>query len=410
MTDDYLDEGRPLIEVVSGEESECSAAASSLIKEIQYDDSHVASVMETRMLIQLLSAALSVMFVISVLYHAAALLSSELSISPSTSVSEHSQRLAAWRAYSHAMAVNNNVTNQSDSACVPHSMLPDQCHVPAPDHSIVTRIDLAMTICGDGILPMALTALKSYYFHRHSSVNLTVHLLSDKPDTHQQWFNQSISKDWPPTVHKHVHLQFHNVSALHTNHSQYLDMFKQCSTVRLFLTELLPPSVDAVLYVDADTLVLSDYRSVWGEFQVMNEYQAIALAWEGNGIGGRSWYVDRVKENFPWVKPYGLNAGVALLNLTRLRSIGFVDDVCDIMKRDRESPKFELGDQDVLNQYFAQHQTDDVLSILPPAYNWRSNSPANSAGGERGASIIHMNDNCAFKALKKDVLSHLSIL
>ena len=45
-----------------------------------------------------------------------------------------------------------------------------------------------------------------------------------------------------------------------------LDMFRVCSTARLFLDQMLP-EVDSGIFLDTDTLVMDDIRALWSHFK-----------------------------------------------------------------------------------------------------------------------------------------------
>ncbi|EEC11534.1 hypothetical protein IscW_ISCW009544 [Ixodes scapularis] len=81
------------------------------------------------------------------------------------------------------------------------------------------------------------------------------------------------------------------------------------------------PNEDAVLYVDADTLFLSPVEELWSVFEKMNESHLTALTYETEDVR-TNWYQQHGKHPYP--APFGVNAGVMPMNLTRMRSFDWV--------------------------------------------------------------------------------------
>lgn len=107
---------------------------------------------------------------------------------------------------------------------------------------------------------------------------------------------------------------------------------------------------DAVLYVDTDTLFLGRVEQVWEHFYKMNSSQIAALAPEHEDphIG---WYNRFAKH--PFFKPLGVNTGVMLMNLTRMRAFGWESYLAPIYKQYKAN--IPWGDQDIINIIFSFH-------------------------------------------------------
>ena len=86
-----------------------------------------------------------------------------------------------------------------------------------------------------------------------------------------------------------------------------------CATARLFLDWMLPEEVDSGIFLDTDTLLLDDIRQLWQHFRYFSPSQLMGMAAVENTYG-------RV-EHVPSYGPpgVGLNPGVIMMNLTRLR-------------------------------------------------------------------------------------------
>lgn len=123
---------------------------------------------------------------------------------------------------------------------------------------------------------------------------------------------------------------------------------------RLFLTEILPPNIDKVLYLDGDIIVRHSLRPLWN-INLENQAVGVAIEWsEGyNEIYKRLEYSSH--------KGY-FNAGVLLINLSYWRKYSVVNDFVDYIKNYPE--KIRCEDQDVLNVVF-----QDKKCSIPVKYN-----------------------------------------
>ena len=170
--------------------------------------------------------------------------------------------------------------------------------------------------------------------------------------------------------------------------------FGKCASQRLFYAE--NPFLayeDAVLHVDTDTIILQNPWILWSEFNSFLGHEHTGMATESNG--GVGYYRKRLSrfhkkcargscecKKVPCKRfygHYGLNSGVMLMNLTRIRRRNFQDRIKNVMR----SMTF-LGDQDVLNHLFAEK---DEVHVLPCKWNIRSDSYCNIL--EREAGILH---------------------
>lgn len=164
------------------------------------------------------------------------------------------------------------------------------------------------------------------------------------------------------------------------NKKNWQRLFKPCASQRLFLPHILS-SVDSVLYIDTDILFLDSVENLWRLFDDFNSTQLAALApeHEQKNVG---WYSRFARH--PYWGETGLNSGVMLMNLTRMRNAKFVTG-----ERSKETNQVELvpwnevllplynkyrynitwGDQDLLNIIF--HHNPDKLLSFPCFLNYR---------------------------------------
>lgn len=140
-------------------------------------------------------------------------------------------------------------------------------------------------------------------------------------------------------------------------------LFKPCASQRLFLPSLLP-TYDKVAYVDSDTLFLSPPHSLWKRFSLFNATQLAAMTaeTESENIG---WYPRFARH--PFYGKFGLNSGVMLMDLKRMREWGWERKLVPLYEEFKSSVVF--GDQDLVNIYFSYNPHQ--LHLLPCEYNYR---------------------------------------
>lgn len=112
-------------------------------------------------------------------------------------------------------------------------------------------------------------------------------------------------------------------------------LFRPCATLRLFLAELLP-SVDSVIYLDTDLIFLRPLTDLWAKFKKFSEVNLAAMAPCLNHYGSAA-------NSVPFYGKTGLNAGVMLMNLTRIRVSNWSTKLKEITQQYHE--KIKLADQ-----------------------------------------------------------------
>lgn len=162
-------------------------------------------------------------------------------------------------------------------------------------------------------------------------------------------------------------------------------LFKPCAAQRLFLPSVLNDT-DAVLYVDTDTLFLAPPENIWDEFKKMNSSQLAALSPEHEDPN-TGWYNRFAKH--PYYGKLGVNSGVMLMNLTRMREFRWIDYVIPIHKQYKL--KITWGDQDIINIIFHYHP--EKLYIYSCRYNYRPDHcmymPVCTKAEKEGALVLH---------------------
>ena len=124
---------------------------------------------------------------------------------------------------------------------------------------------------------------------------------------------------------------------------------------RLYLTEILPQSVNKILYLDCDMIVRKDIAKLWN-----TDIESVAVAAVFDGMDGKIELYNRL--DYPMEKGY-FNAGMLLINLKYWRDNNIHQKCLDYIKNNHE--RIVSHDQDVLN-YVLQ----DTKKELDLSYNF----------------------------------------
>ncbi|XP_046984397.1 glucoside xylosyltransferase 1 isoform X1 [Schistocerca americana] len=242
------------------------------------------------------------------------------------------------------------------------------------------EIVLAVVACGDR-LAETLVVIKSAILFTKSPLKFIVvaddHLIPS--------FREKLN-EWQNLVNNSFSYELHHITfPLKGDTSEWRRLFKPCAAQRLFLPTVLS-HIDALLYVDTDTLFLGPLEDVWRHFELMNSSQIAALTPEHEDPN-TGWY-NRFARH-PYYGKLGVNSGVMLMNLTRMRTFRWTDYVVPIYKEYKL--KITWGDQDIINIIFHFHP--DKLYVYPCRYNYRPDhcmymSVCHSADKE-GVAVLH---------------------
>ncbi|CAG4953977.1 unnamed protein product [Parnassius apollo] len=197
-------------------------------------------------------------------------------------------------------------------------------------------------------------------------------------------FNNTLSK-WKYLTRNQLDFELQLITFPEAHEEEWMSLFSKCAAQRLFIPKLLP-HIDTMIYVDIDTLFLGPVDELWNVFKHFNSSQILAMAHEVDNPNV-SWYPRFAKH--PFYGKYGLNSGVMLMNLTRMRDFGWVEYVTPIML------KWKLyipwGDQDIINIILHYHER--AVYVLSCRYNYRSDQcmygDACSDATEQGVFVLH---------------------
>ncbi|XP_021186385.3 glucoside xylosyltransferase 1 [Helicoverpa armigera] len=222
----------------------------------------------------------------------------------------------------------------------------------------IEKVVLSFVVC-DSRFNESINVVKSVLLF----TKVRVHFVIFTDDTLRPKFNETLTM-WKQLTKNQLEFELHKVSFPQEHEQDWMNLFSKCAAQRLFIPKLIP-HIDAMIYVDTDTLFLGPVEELWHFFTQFNTTQISAMSLEDENPNV-SWYPRFAKH--PFYGKYGLNSGVMLMNLTRMREFGWVDYVTPIML------KWKLyipwGDQDIINIIFHYHER--AVHVLSCRYNYRS--------------------------------------
>ena len=162
---------------------------------------------------------------------------------------------------------------------------------------------------------------------------------------------------------------------------------------RLLLSDLLPETVEKILYLDVDIIVNKDISELYNMYL---SDKLIAAAYDRNGHGGSLEQLsDKQKEMFLKIaddKPFYFNSGVLLLDITSIRKQKITFDTYLKAMYDWNF-EMDAPDQDILNYVFygkvkyVPWQKYDFFTLLASNYGAHKKDAEN-------AYILHYSSNC----------------
>lgn len=214
------------------------------------------------------------------------------------------------------------------------------------------RIKMHIVACLDSGFVMPTGVMMYSVCANNLEVNIDFHLVVDESVT------DSDKNDLVNTVcqFKDTCINFYDISSrLSAVFPLYKDEWLTRSTYyRLFLTEILPKSIDKVLYLDGDCIVRKSLIPLWNTDLSENAVGAVF-----DGAEGNIEYYNRLR--YPPQLGY-FNAGVLLINLSFWRYHNVLKLFIDYIESHSERIKCE--DQDVMNVVFQRKKV-----FVPAKYN-----------------------------------------
>ncbi|CAG7720869.1 unnamed protein product [Allacma fusca] len=195
--------------------------------------------------------------------------------------------------------------------------------------------------------------------HQSGQACVNVLILSDEKENYERVKQTINGQQWSPEFTRWINLTFVPVS--YPPGTQWMrKLFRPCATLRLFLADLLPQH-DSVIYLDTDIIFLRNIQDLWDEFNKFRSSMALAA------MAPCLNHYQSSANHVPFYGKTGLNAGVMLMNLTRIRSSGWTGKILEVTSEFKS--KITLADQDILNIYF--HSNPEEVHELTCDWNFR---------------------------------------
>ncbi|KAK7070525.1 Glucoside xylosyltransferase 1 [Halocaridina rubra] len=194
-----------------------------------------------------------------------------------------------------------------------------------------------------------------------TSNTIQFHIVSSSFSVYEQITN--ITTKWPEEYKRKIIFDSWK-SVYHPSDIPSISAFKKCATARLFLPYVLQ-DLDSVIFVDTDMLFLRPPEALWQIFKNFTEEQITGMV--------PSYYLYKkssFKRKFPTYGKTGLNGGLMLMNLTRMRN--FPKDWLKSIKNsiDQYGKHFYLADQDILVNVFSKDNSK-YLNEMSCEWNFR---------------------------------------
>lgn len=152
-----------------------------------------------------------------------------------------------------------------------------------------------------------------------------------------------------------VEISYYSIEAARTSGlSITMNYISSATYYRLLLAEIIPDTVDALLYLDADILVHGELRDIF-KTQIDDVYAAAVP----------DIYLDDddlYKEKIQLQSRTYINAGVLLLNLKKIRQ----EDITEKLISNAKIESHQYQDQDAINVTFG-----DKIAVIDRAYNYQ---------------------------------------
>ena len=218
-------------------------------------------------------------------------------------------------------------------------------------------IHVAMVVSGSFTIGRSLVVVKSILFYRHNPLHF--HLLTD-PVSKEILF--TIFKTWLlPAVNVTFYTLSDSIQMVKwIPNSHYSGVF---GLVKLTLVTILPSSLDAVIFLDADVMLAADISKLWTFIRHLRDKEKELGLVENQS----DWYLEKKHKPWPAVGR-GFNTGVILLNLELMRLRNWNQTWHSTA---RESlvvqSRATLADQDIINAMIKKDK--DIVYILPCTWN-----------------------------------------
>ena len=261
------------------------------------------------------------------------------------------------------------------------------------------EIQVAVVCAGSEAVRTLVTLVKSILFHRRNPVHF--HFISDAA---ARTILATLFETWRiPQVNVSLHPTEEvegDVAWIPNKH--YSGVF---GLLKLTLPKILPQHLDRVIVLDTDVTFATDIGKLWTIFDKFSSGQALGLVENQSDwyIPGKLW-----KNHRPWpALGRGLNTGVILMKVARLRALGWSQTWRTVAESDLVTQlSTSLADQDVLNAVIKRQPA--LLYPLDCAWNVQmsDNSLSDSLCYDSRAgrvSVVHFNSPKKLQSTNKHI-------
>ena len=130
------------------------------------------------------------------------------------------------------------------------------------------------------------------------------------------------------------------------------------------LLELPHLEIDKLIFLDADTLVVSDIQEIWNHFETFHDKISISMAY-----GGLKYNKLKKDDRIPRFGKYGLNSGVILIDLDKYRKQKIPQKLVRHFNIYARSLRNYRGDQAYLNSVLVKHR--NYFTSMSCSFNFR---------------------------------------
>lgn len=282
--------------------------------------------------------------------------------------------------------------------------VPQRCHARGaaaaapPPQRAPDEIHMATVLCGTRAphVLQLVTLVKSWLAFAPAGVRVVAHLVVDDALVGRTSATSDLDR-LNSACGFRLHLRYYRPNMP----AALARLFKPCATARLFMLGHI--QADSLIYMDVDAVVAASLRDLQREFLRFGAHSVVGMVEEQTSQANQtrnSWYTLRHTNAHQFVQPYGVNSGVLLVNLTRWRQENLLQAImhrayCPFVLR--PAAHLPLGDQDMLNIFFAAHP--HLLTILPCDMNMRACTGFVCTGANSSTMprVMHGNNNMYFK-------------
>lgn len=242
------------------------------------------------------------------------------------------------------------------------------------------KINIVACLDKDFVMPVGVMMYSVCY--NNQNIEIVFHIIADESvkEKDKVELNNTVSR------FEGKYVMFYSIDC--NKVSKFPDLIDGPSSAtyyRLFLTEILPDSIDKVLYLDGDVVVRNSLLSLW-----QSDIEKYAVAAVPDMSPEDIYSCERL--NYDLRMGY-FNAGVLLINLRYWREHNVIERFCEYIRTNYNS--ILLQDQDVLNYVFREEKY-----MLPYKYNYQQNLVTKK--------YYYYNINAVLEACKDPIVLHFS--